>query len=151
MPIAKFEFQVKRGVVDIDSDEDSSELIKKCIALCKKNDHQGAVDLIMPSLNFEWIWSNCDGEPSEITSEAEDLSFQCTHENSVVKLGADDGDLVITATVFFEIDVKKGWSKEKLSDWLSDNSAYACGYVGGGWSYAGSDGDNVWVTDLRGN
>ena len=117
--------------------------------LVQKNEHQGAVELIMPNLNFEWIWSNCDGDPKEITGDVEDISFQCDSENSVIKLGEDGGNLVITATVVFEINVKKGWSKEKLSDWLSDNSAYACGYVGGGWSYAGSDGDNVWVTDLK--
>jgi len=148
MPTAKLEFQIKRGVIDMDSNEDSTDLIKKCMSLCKKKDHEGAVELLLPHLNFEWSWSNGDGDPSKITKELEDLSFPCTKENSAVKLANDEGNLVITASVLFEIEVKKGWSKDKLSDWLSENSAYACGYVGGGWSYSGSDGDNVWVTDV---
>lgn len=47
------------------------------------------------------------------------------------------------------MQIKDGLTEEDLSSWLNENSAYACGYLAGGWSYSGSDGDNVWVTGLK--
>lgn len=149
MTKASLEFQIKRGVADCEGlDDDTLEVVEKCLKLCKKKDYEKAVATILPILNFEWIWGNCDGDPSEIFESTDDISFDLNPDNSIVKVGESDGSLVITATVCFEVDVKAGVTQEEVSEWLSDNSAYACGYVGAGWVYTESDGDNVWVTKL---
>lgn len=148
--LATLEFQIKRGIIDNESlDKDNENIVKKCIELCKGKKFEEAINYILPSLNFEWIWSNCDGDPVEIFETNEDINFSCDEKNSVIKIGEMDSNLVLTATVRFEVTVKKGVTFDEVSEWLDSNSAYSCGYVGWGWTYMGSDGDNVWITDLN--
>jgi hypothetical protein len=150
MSTANLEFQIKRGVINSDDlDEDGQNIIIKCIELCNKKQNKKAIDLIFPLMSFEWTWNNCDGDTSEILEDSDDIFVECTKENTVIQLGADDGNLIITATVKFVVQVKDELTEEDLSSWLEDNSAYSCGYLSGGWSYSGSDGDNVWVIDLK--
>lgn len=149
MQSAQLEFQIKRGVADCSSlDDDVIKIVEECLALCNKKDYQAAVQQIIPILWFEWIWGNCDGDPSDIFESVCDISFGLNADNSVLKVGELGGKLVITATVIFDVLVRDGVSQEEVRDWLSENSAYACGYVGAGWIYEGSDGDNVWVAKL---
>jgi len=150
MSTANLEFQIKRGVINSDDlDEDGQNTITQCIDLCKKKQNKKAIDLIFPLMSFEWTWNNCDGDTSEIIEDSDDIFVECTKDNTVIQLGADDGNLIITATVKFAVQVKDELTEEDLSSWLDDNSAYSCGYLSGGWSYSGSDGDNVWVVDLK--
>ena len=150
MSTANLEFQIKRGVINSDDlDEDGQNIIIKCIDLCKKKQNKKAIELIFPLMSFEWTWNNCDGDTSEILEDSDDIFFECTKDNTVIQLGADDGNLVITATAKFAVHVKDELTEEDLASWLDDNSAYSCGYLSGGWSYSGSDGDNVWVTDIK--
>jgi hypothetical protein len=150
MANANFEFQIKRGIINNDDlDEEVQKIISKCIDLCKKKQHKKATELIFPLLSFEWTWNNCDGDVSEILEESDDLFFECSEDNTTIQLGEDQGNLIITATAKFSAQVKDGLTQEDLSSWLDDNSAYSCGYLSGGWSYSGSDGDNVWVTELK--
>jgi hypothetical protein len=111
------------------------------------NKHEEAVKLLQPVMNFEWIWGNCDGDPSDLFENPDDVAFDLNNDNSIVKVGELDGSLVLTATVNFDLDVKDGVTEDQISEWLSDNSAYACGYIGSGWTYIESDGDNVWLVN----
>ena len=61
------EFQIKRGFVDdsnIDDDE-TMDIIKNVKRLIKQNKNSEAVSYLLPKLNFEWTWSNGDGDPSD--------------------------------------------------------------------------------------
>lgn len=151
MAKASLEFQIKRGVVDMDSieEDDTKEIVEKCLKLCKAKKHEEAVELLLPLLSFEWIWGNCDGDPSDIFETVDDVAFDLSKKNSIVQVGESDGNLVITATVQFDAKIKKGVKEGEITEWLSDNSAYACGYVGAAWLYSESDGDNVWLTKLK--
>ncbi len=147
--LATLEFQIKRGLVDDDSlDEDTRDIVEHCINLCKKKKYEDAVNSLLPELKFEWIWGNCDGDASDVFDVTEEIDFPCSPENSKIKLGESNGSLVITATVSFQIPIKNGVSESDIQSWLEDNSAYACGYVGAGWTYAESDGDNVSLVKL---
>jgi hypothetical protein len=140
----KFEFQIKRGLVDGEGlDEDVQSIVDICIALCRNKNNKKAIELIYPILSFEWIWDNCDGNPEDIFLDNQIVSFDLNTENSAVKLGVDGDALLITATVYFELEIKSDIDADEIENWLDEESAYACGYIGGGWGYTGSDGDNI--------
>jgi hypothetical protein len=150
MQIARLEFQIKRGVVDCYGlDSETLSLVDKCLSLCKQDHYESAVAIIMPLMTFEWLWSNCDGDPSDIFVDVKDINFDLNATNSLVRVGEQSGSCVLTVTAYFDVKVYDGISIEQIEAWLVDYSAYACGYVGGGWSYAESDGDNVWITALK--
>ena len=146
-----FEFQIKRGVVNEDDfATDECGVLKECLQLCENGNHDRAVDLLMPKLRFEWDWSNCDGDIDEFIPDAESLDLECNPENCSLQVDAQDGHLVITATVVFDYETVNEINIQEFAEWLDENSAYACGFVSGGWGYDGSDGDNVWLVKVDG-
>lgn len=150
MATGYFEFQIERGVIDAsDVDDEVKEIVENCIALCNSKKYQEAVAKVSSLLSFEWSWSGCDGDSSEIVEDADDIAFDCSSENCSVQLGVESGELVITATVKFEAQVNDELSVEEIQEWLDDNSAYACGYLSGGWGYSSTDGDNVSIIDIK--
>ena len=140
------EFDIKRAVVEPD-DDDSTTFIKNVLELNKKSP-KDAEDLLMGKMVFEWDWSNGDADPTVFFNNDDSFDFQCTRRNTVLEIGEDDDKLVFSATVSFALEGKQGISKDELSEWLSDNSIYACGYIAAGWSILGSDGENIWVKSI---
>jgi hypothetical protein len=150
MATGYFEFEIKRGVIDAsDSDDEVKDVLEECIALCKSKKHTEAVDKIYSLLSFEWSWDSCDGDVSDIVEDADDIAFDCSAENCSVQVGLEGDDLMITATAKFEATVNDGLSMDEIQEWLDDNSAYACGYLSGGWSYSSTDGDNVSIVNIE--
>ena len=142
------EFQIKRGSVDIEgATEETMQIHDKCLEFCRGGKYEEGVNFLLPNLAFEWLWSNGDGDPADFFDADEDISFDCNKENCRLRIGNDEGSLIITASVKFTLKAKTDCDTVKLADWLRDKAMYACGYVGvNGWRYAGSDGDNVWIT-----
>jgi hypothetical protein len=56
---------------------------------------------------------------------------------------------MITAKVTFEAPINEGLEIDDVQQWLDDNSAYAAGYVDGGWSYLETDGDNLNIVSIK--
>ena len=140
---AKFEFHIKRAVVNMDDlDEDIIENVNTSIALIKKGQLEKAIEAL-PTLNFEWIWSNGDGDPSEFFTDTEDLSIPLTPENSSIRVGETDGNLVLTVAIQFELTLVENCNTDEINDWLSDNSMFFCGYIGCGWTYHGDEGGGI--------
>ena len=150
MRTAVLEFQIKRGVVDSDLDDDAKELHDRCLSLIEAGQLDEAVAELLPQMYFEWSWANGDGDPEDFFENVTDeICFDCTSENTSLKVGVDEGRLVVTASCQFQMECTDGATEDDLSEWLEDNAAYACGFVSAGWSYAGSDGDNVTVVSLK--
>jgi hypothetical protein len=146
-------FEIKRGEVFIHDleDEEVKELALECHQLLWAGQRTKAMELIFSRLSFEWSWSNGDGDASEYFENIEDIFFECTTQNTLLKVDRKENKLILTAQVKFELEGKDNIEAEELTDWLSENSMYACGYVGvSGWSYSGSDGDNVWLSRIDG-
>ena len=145
MPIAKFEFQMKRALVSRDSiDEvEASDLFDDLAAYCRNDNAQIAADILRRASEFEWSWGNSDGDPSEILIDPQDISFLCDSSNSLFSVSLIGDDLFVSASVTFEAQIKKGIKPKDIRNWLEENSAYACGYIFSGWSYSSTDGDNV--------
>lgn len=140
---ARLEFQISRGVVDIEScDNELILTVKKCIDLCKKNKNNEAIILLKNLLYFEWNWSNGDGDPSEFFVNFNDIHINFD-DNWKLKIGIDENNLIITANVCFDVQLKNKTTEESLNKWLNDNSEYVCGFISCGWGYTSSDGDNV--------
>lgn len=146
-----FEFYLKRGLVNKEDIEDSKieKIIDECIQLCQKKNHKGAVSKLFPILEFEMDWENCDGDAGDILIDPKGLYFKCTEKNTTLKLGVDNSNLVISASVQFEAQVKDELELDEIQEWLDENSAYAAGYVSGGWSYFETDGDNLNIIKIR--
>jgi hypothetical protein len=150
MTTGHFEFQIKRGVIDAgDVDDEVKGVIDECIRLCKSKKNKEAVEKIYSLLNFEWSWSSCDGDASDIVEDPDEINFDCNVKNCSVQLGVEGDELVITATAKFEAPVNEGLTVEQVQEWLDDNSAYACGYLSGGWGYSSTDGDNVSIVQIK--
>ena len=146
-----FEFYIKRGVIN---DEDIEEIevkniIDECKQLCLKQKNKEAVEKLYSILTFEMDWDNCDGDPSEILFKPESIDIKCNQKNSEIKLGVQNSNLMITAKVTFEAPINEGLEIDDVQQWLDDNSAYAAGYVDGGWSYLETDGDNLNIVSIK--
>ncbi|WIW95454.1 zinc ribbon domain-containing protein [Altererythrobacter rubellus] len=149
--VVKLEFQIKRGVISqLDFDEDECGELKNCWALCKEGAYDEAAALLLPHLSFEWDWANGDGDANEYFIDPEPIYMQFDNENCSLRVGDVGDTLCLTASVSFTVRGRPRIDQDNLSRWLDENSMYACGYVEGGFSYDGSDGDNVWVVDIKG-
>lgn len=142
------EFYMKRGQVHLDDIEDEDDLtsINKTIELIKKERFEDAVKAL-PAMYFEWIPMNGDGDCTEVFESDEDFQIKLTPENSTIRVGYENDSLILTISVTFPMEVRDDIDAEQLSQWLDDNSMYACGYVGAGWSYDGDDGCTLHVID----
>ncbi|MDB3986574.1 hypothetical protein N8Z55_04730 [Pseudomonadales bacterium] len=151
MATAKFEFQIKRGVVDVDGcEQETIELIEKAKTLCQSGDTEEACNLILDSMDFEFDWEGLDSDASEITEDPEAYSHNCDASNTSVSVGVDGDDLIITATTQFAANAAEGVGPEEIQEFLEENGGWAGGYLSGGWMWAGSDGDNIWLVELNG-
>jgi hypothetical protein len=148
MSTMNFEFYMKRGQVHLDDIEEESDLasINKVIALIKDEKFEDAIEAL-PAMYFEWIPMNGDGDCSEVFESDEDFQIPLTQENSTVRVGYENESLILTISVTFPMGVKDDVDAEQLAEWLDDNSMYACGYVGAGWSYDGDDGCTLHVIE----
>ena len=152
--IGLFEFQIKRGYVDEDSIEDDElkELVTKLKALCAEEDFESASKLLMTSLSFEFGPDELDDDPEKYFSDLDYIEFECTDENTAIKVGIDDeGALLVTITVKFEIALEAGISISELEDYLSESGAWAAASASPGWGYFESDGENVRFLGLKGD
>jgi hypothetical protein len=157
MPQVELSFEVKRGVVEINREEaDAEELavLDRVLSLCDAGSHDEAVALIRPGLSFEWCWSNQDGDAEEMFVDPQDLDFSPLPEDAIVRVGSESGRLVITVAVPFKAEAQDSVTADEIEEWLSDNSAYAAGYVSGSWGWwdgwSETDGDNVEVVAFDG-
>ena len=149
--ILTFEFEMERGVVNaVDMVEEESGVLKKCLDLCVNGGHQDAASLLISHMSFEWDWDNCDGDISDFISDSKPINENLNPDNCSVKVGIEDEHLVITATVVFEYATDIDIDIEEFSEWLDENSAYACGFIACGAGYDGTDGDNVRIIKVDG-
>ena len=152
--VGLFEFQIKRGYVDGDAIEEDEiqELATKLKDLCEAEDFEAASKLLMASLSFEFGPADLDDEPEKYFSDLDYIDFECSDENTSVKVGVDgDGDLLVTITVQFEIALNAGISTSDLQDYLPDSGAWAAASASPGWGYYESDGENVRFLGLKGD
>lgn len=138
-----FEFHMKRAVVNMDDlDDEIKDDVIKALSLIKKGQLEQAI-AALPPLYFEWIWSNGDGNPSEFFKDTEDFIIPLTAENSSIRVGEADDNLVLTVAIKFELTLIENCATGEINDWLSDNSMFFCGYIGCGWTYHGDDGGGI--------
>ena len=151
--IGLFEFQIKRGYVDEEAIEDDEvkELVSDLKSLCESEDFEAATKLLMPSLSFEFGPDELDDEPEKYFSDLDYIEFECTNENTSVKVGVDsEGELLVTITVQFEIALNAGISTKELEEYLPESGAWAAASASPGWGYYESDGENVRFLGLKG-
>lgn len=151
MSEAKFEFQIKRGLVDTeDCEQETIDLIKQAKSLCESDQIEEACALILDSLDFEFDWEGLDSDASDIIEEPDVYSHECNESNTSVSVGVDGDDLIITATTQFTWNAVDGVGSDEIQEFLEENGGWAGGYLSGGWMWAGSDGDNIWLVELNG-
>ena len=143
-----FEFYMKRGRVNIDDIDDETDLksINNVISLVKQEKFEEAIESL-PPLFFEWIPMNGDGDCAEIFENTDDFKIDLTPDNSTIRVGYENESLLLTISVTFPMVVRDDMDAEQLEDWLDNNSMYACGYVGSGWSYDSDDGCTLHVIE----
>lgn len=149
--IGIFEFEIKRGLVDeseID-DEELKSLVEELKGLCAENNYDQASELLIPNLSFEFDPSQLDDGPERFFANTDYIEFECTSENTSVKLGYGDC-LVVTISVRFEIPLNAAISTVELAEYLPDSGAWASASASPGWGYSGSDGDNVYFLGVKG-
>lgn len=142
----RLEFAIKRGVVNANEieDEDIKGCVSKSIELIRLGNLHEAV-AALPPLSFEWSWSGGDGDPGEIFEHYDDIDTILSPDNSRVRLGEDRGNLVISANIVFDVEIKIGIDRDYFQNWLEENSMSNAGYISGGWSYHSDDGTSIAV------
>jgi len=145
------EFEIQRGIINTsDLEEEVQEIHNRCLDLIKQEKHESAAQYLLPKLTFEWSWMNGDGDPSEFFDVADDIFYECTDTNTELKVGEEDGALILSAACKFTVNGNDDLTADDLQEWLDENSMYTCGYVAADWSYTSSDGDNVQVVSVDG-
>ena len=86
----------------------------------------------------------------EFFEDANDIFYECTENNTSLKIGEEDRALIVTANCQFAVNGNDDLTADDLQEWLDENSMYTCGYVAADWSYTSSDGDNVQVVSVDG-
>jgi hypothetical protein len=144
MPKLKMEFILERGVVNIDEIEDDVIKMKmrKTLEYVQMKKWAAALE-VLPPLSFEWSWSSGDGDSEALFEDVQDIDIALTEFNSRIRLGEIDGNLIISANVFFEVDVRGDIDRDDVQNWLNENSMDGAGYVSGGWSYHSDDGVSI--------
>ena len=142
--------QIKRGLVDEDEidDEDVQNLVDELKQLCENENYKEAANLLLSNLSFEFGPDELDDDPERFFASTDYIEFECSSENTSVKIGYDDC-LVVTISVQFEIPLNAGISTAELVEYLPDSGAWASASASPGWGYAGSDGDNVWFLGIK--
>ena len=142
----KLEFSIQRAEINVDDieDDDVKEKLDNVIALVKAKKNDDAVKAL-PTLTFEWSWSNGDADPSDYFVDTDDISLELNTQNSTLQVGVSNDSLVLTSSVFFELDIKEDVDPDDVQDWLDENSMVYCGFVAGGWSYNGDEGTSISV------
>ena len=148
--VGLFEFQIKRGLVDEDEieDEDIEKLVDELKQLCDDDNYEEAANLLLSSLSFEFGPGDLDDDPERFFATTDYIEFECSSENTSVKIGYDEC-LIVTISVQFEIPLNGGVSTAELAEYLPDSGAWASASASPGWRYAGSDGDNVWFLGIK--
>lgn len=150
MPTLSLDWHIVAAAIDRDDaaasdDSDLTHRISTALELARDGASSAEVASALGSMTFEWSWANCDGDPSEIFEDASDFSIAVDETNSEIEAGMFRGELAISVRVRFPVQVNEGSSAEDVDDWLQENSAAICGYVSGGWSYSGDEGQSVEV------
>ena len=148
--IGLFEFQIKRGLVDEDQieDEDVQNLVDELKQLCEAESYEEAANLLLSNLSFEFGPDELDDDPERFFASTDYIEFECSSENTSVRIGHDDC-LVVTISVQFEVPLNAGISTAELAEYLPDSGAWSSASASPGWGYAGSDGDNVWFLGIK--
>jgi len=142
----QLEFVLKRGVVDFDSIEDAvtKRAVESALSLVKLRNYEEAVSAL-PPISFEWSWSNGDGDPVELFEDVVDFEFFLDPNNSSVKVGEENGKLLLSINVTFTVEIREDIEKDAVQNWLDENSMDYAGHISGGWSYLSDDGSGVQV------
>ncbi len=142
----QLEFFLKRGVVDFDSIEEAvtKRAVESALSLVKLRNYEEAV-AALPPISFEWSWSNGDGDPDELFEDVVDFELFLDPINSVVKVGEENGKLLLSINVIFTVEIREDIEKDAVQEWLDENSMDYAGYISGGWSYLSDDGSGVKV------
>ena len=142
----KLEFSIQRAEINMDDieDDDVKKKLDNVIALVKAKKNDDAVKAL-PTLTFEWAWSNGDADPSDYFADTDDISLELNTQNSTLQVGVSNSSLVLTCSVFFELEIKEDINPDDVQDWLDENSMVYCGFVAGGWSYNGDEGTSISV------
>jgi transposase-like protein len=134
--IGLFEFQIKRGLVDEDEieDEDVQKLVDELRQLCDDENFEEAASLLISNLSFEFGPGDLDDNPEVFFASTDFIEFNCSSENTSVKIEYDDC-LIVTIS--------------ELAEYLPESGAWANASASPGWGYTGSDGDNVWFLGIK--
>ena len=150
--ICRMKLQWRMIAATIDRDDlaasEDSELqarFRDALDIARAGGSSAEVTAALMPISFEWGWSNCDGDPSEVFENPTDLMFELNDSNAMFEAGMHRADLAISICVEFEVAVADGVSAEDVDDWLQANSAHACGFASGGWCYSGDEGQSVEV------
>lgn len=138
------EWRIQRAVInneDIDSDE-IAQKVSHCAQLVKASNMKLALREL-PPLRFEWDWSNGDSGARQLFDGPDNFHLALTEENSITRLEADSDRLIVSVSVFFVFRTPA--SAAELSEIIEEKHLAYCGYVGGGWSYLGDEGQTLLV------
>lgn len=113
-----------------DLEPKTDAVIDHCVKLCRSAKYGEAAAYLMPQLQFSWDWGNADDLPRQFVAAFENFSLVCNDENCAIDVGEIRGDLVLTASVFFNLPCLGGVDLEAFRDWLAENGGWACGHLG---------------------
>ena len=126
-------------------DEDTKEALDKVRALCAKNKFDEAVKSL-PEIDFEFDADAMDSDPSDyFTNSKYSFTVNPKAKSCSIKAGLEEGNLILSIAVVFEIEVSDGIDVDEFNEWLSDNGGWSAGTAAGSWGYSADDGGDCLV------
>ena len=143
----KIRWSVKRASINVDEieDQETKTALENAKSLCYEGQYENAIRKL-PTINFEFDGNSLDSDCSNFLKKST-YSFDLDYESSdtSIKIGIQDGNLILSISVIFQVDVHDAIHPEELNEWLSENGGWAAGNAAGMWSYSDDDGGECCV------
>lgn len=143
----KIRWSIKRASINLDGIEDqkTKAALENAMSLCCVGQHENAIRKL-PTINFEFDGNSLDSDYSEfLTKSTYSLDLDYDSSDNSIQIGIQDGNLLLSIVVIFELDVHDDTDPEELNEWLSENGGWSAGNAAGMWSYSDDDGGECCV------
>ena len=142
--ISTFEFQIKRGNIDISYIEEEQIKINKIIKLYKAKKFEKGNKEILNLISFKCNFKNLDCGAEKIIVNPKEINLNCTSKNTTIQGEYLDNELQLTVTVQFKVETQPELSSSKIQEILTNQGGWSCATINP-IEFKDKDGCNMWI------
>jgi len=142
--ISTFEFQIKRGIVDISYLKEEQINVDEIIKLYKEKKFEKGDEKILDLISFECDFENLDCGAEKIIVNPKEINLDCNSKNTTIQGGYLDDELQLTITVQFKVETRPELTPSEIQEILTNQGGWSCAYIHP-IEFKYDDGCNMWI------